>query len=192
MNNLIKVLKKCRDLYLSRIQWRKYKIGKNFHAGKGVRIWAKKTLVIGDNFYIGRYSQIESDVMIGNDVIFGNHVAIVGRYDHHYQQIGTAIRFSSQIRDQDYNWRGMDSVTIIEDEVWVGFGAIIMSGVRIGTGSIIAAGSVITKDVEPYTITGGSPAKKIKDRFNSPEDTQAHRRTYFNLHSHNHQSDMPV
>jgi acetyltransferase-like isoleucine patch superfamily enzyme len=192
MINIVKVLKKCRDLYLSKIHWGKYQIGKNFHAGKGVRMWAKKTLVIGDNFYIGRYSQIESDVVIGNDVIFGNYVAIVGRYDHHYQQIGTAIRFASQIRDKDYNWHGKDSVTVIEDEVWVGFGSIIMSGVRIGTGSIIAAGSVITKDVEPYSITGGSPAKKIKDRFNSPEDTQAHQQLYFNLQPQSFKPDVPV
>lgn len=183
MMNLVKVLKKGRDLYLSKVLWNKYKIGKNFHAGKGVRMWAKKTLVIGDNFYIGRYSQIESDTVIGNDVIFGNYVAIVGRYDHHYQQIGTAIRFSSQIRDNDYNWLGKDLLTVIEDEVWVGYGSIIMSGVRIGTGSIIAAGSVITKDVEPYSITGGSPAKKIKDRFNSPEDMQIHQQLYTELRS---------
>jgi serine acetyltransferase len=55
--------------------------------------------------------------------------------------------------------------TVIESDVWVGCGATIMTGVRIGRGSIIAAGSVVVKDVPPYEIHGGSPARKIRDRF---------------------------
>jgi acetyltransferase-like isoleucine patch superfamily enzyme len=180
MKKIIKFGKRVRDIYLANVWWNKYQIGKNFHAGIGVRLWAKRKLVIGNNFYIGRYSQIESDAIIGNDVIFGNYVAIVGRYDHNYQQVGTAIRFSSQIRDDDYNWLGADQITIIEDEVWIGYGSIIMSGVRIGSGSVIAAGSVVTKDVEPYTIVGGCPAKKLKERFNSLEETNSHIKMYKN------------
>lgn len=54
---------------------------------------------------------------------------------------------------------------IIENDVWIGDGCTIMSGVKIGTGSVIAAKSVVTKDVAPYTIVGGNPAKLIKIRF---------------------------
>jgi acetyltransferase-like isoleucine patch superfamily enzyme len=54
---------------------------------------------------------------------------------------------------------------IIENDVWIGSGCTIMSGIRIGTGSILAAQSVVTKDVEPYTVVGGNPAKPIKRRF---------------------------
>ena len=57
----IRCIKKVRDLYLSRLKWRRYRIGKNFHAGRGVVLWEKSRLVIGENFYIGRYSQIECD-----------------------------------------------------------------------------------------------------------------------------------
>ena len=53
----------------------------------------------------------------------------------------------------------------IEDDVWIGFGATILSGVTIGQGAVIAAGSVVTKDVPPYAIVGGVPAKVIKYRF---------------------------
>lgn len=53
---------------------------------------------------------------------------------------------------------------IIDDDVWIGAGAIILTGVTIGKGSVIAAGSIVTKDVEPYTIVGGNPAKLIKKR----------------------------
>ena len=131
--------------------------------------WAKHNISIGKNFYIGRYSQIECDAIIGDNVILANYVALVGRYDHNYQQIGRPTRLASQIRDADYNWKGLDSKIIIEDDVWVGYGVIIMSGVKIGKGSIIAAGSVITKDVEPYCIVGGNPAKFIKKRFTEEE-----------------------
>ena len=57
---------------------------------------------------------------------------------------------------------------IVEDDVWIGYGATIMSGVHIGQGAVVAAGAVVTKDVPPYAIVGGVPAKVIKYRF-SPE-----------------------
>ena len=54
---------------------------------------------------------------------------------------------------------------MVEDEVWIGYGVTIMSGVKIGQGAIIAAGAVVTKDIPPYAIAGGVPAKVIKYRF---------------------------
>ncbi len=55
--------------------------------------------------------------------------------------------------------------TIVGNDVWVGYGAIIIGGVKVGDGAIVAAGAVVTKDVEPYSIVGGVPAKHIKYRF---------------------------
>lgn len=54
---------------------------------------------------------------------------------------------------------------VIEDDVWIGFRSTILSGVHIGQGAVIAAGSVVTRDVPPYTIVGGTPARVIKKRF---------------------------
>jgi len=175
---MIQWLKKLRDLYLVKIKWRRYTIDKGFHAGARVRLWAKSKLVIGKKFYIGRDSSIEADCVIGDYVIMGNKVGIIGRYDHHYQQAGMPIRMASQIRDPDYNWKGLDQLTIIGDDVWVGYGSTILGGVKIGKGSIIAAGSLVTKDVESYSIYGGSPAKKIKDRFDSPDQLAEHLARY--------------
>jgi acetyltransferase-like isoleucine patch superfamily enzyme len=169
---MLRLLKIIRNLFLSKIIWSCYKIGNNFHVGRNVFLWAKNEIIIGENFYIGRYSQIECDTIIGNNVIFANCVALVGRYDHHYMQIGTPTRLASKIRDRDYDWKGLNSTLIIEDDVWVGYGAIILSGVKIGKGSIIAAGSVVTKDIEPYSIVGGNPAKFIKYRFTKDEIKQ--------------------
>ncbi|WP_243348785.1 acyltransferase [Parabacteroides sp. FAFU027] len=173
---MIQTIKNFRDLYLKHLKWRKYQIGKNFHAARGVFLWAKQQLVIGDNFYIGKYSIIECDAIIGNNVILANHVSLIGRYDHHYQQLGVPIRLSPQIRDENYDWKGLDQLITVEDDVWIGLGVIILGGVKIGTGSIIAAGSVVTKDVDPYSIYGGNPAKKIRDRFDDKEQLEEHLR----------------
>ena len=171
---MIQLLKKIRDWYLAKIKWRRYKIGKHFHAGARVRLWAKSRLEIGDYFYIGRDSQIETDCVIGDFVIFGNKVAMVGRYDHNFQQTGMPTRLASQIRENDYSWLGLNQLTTIDEDVWVGYGSVIMSGVTIEKGSIIAAGSVVTGNVESYSVYGGVPAKKIKDRFNAKEALEEH------------------
>ncbi len=174
--NILKLVTKFRDWYLVYFRWKTYTIGKDFHAGRNVHMWAKKDIRIGKNFYIGRNSQIECNAEIGDYVIFGNNVALVGKYDHNYKQIGTPIRLASQIRDPDYSWKGLDSKVIIEDDVWVGYGSIIMSGIKIGKGSIVAAGSVVTKDIEPWTIYAGVPAKRIADRFDNVDDLATHQR----------------
>ena len=174
MSYIVKLIKGIRDLYLKKVIWRHYIIGKNFHCGRGVFIWGKEKIIIGNNFYIGNYSSIETNCIIGDNVIIANHVGIVGRYDHNYQQVGTPVRLASQIRDKDYSWKGLNEITYIGSDVWIGFGAIVMSGVKIADGTIIAAGSVVTHDTEAYSIYGGVPAKKMKDRFNLVEDKERH------------------
>jgi len=176
---MLKIIKAIRDLILVKVIWRRYKIGKGFHAGARVQLWSKHNMVIGKNFYIGRDSLIECDAIIGNDVILANRVALIGRYDHNYQQIGMPVRRASQIRDPDYTWKGLDMKVVIGDDVWIGYGTIVLSGVTIGNGSIIAAGSVVTKDIEPYSIYAGTPARKITERFNSQEDTRKHIAIYY-------------
>lgn len=175
---MINFLKKIYYFYLCNLKWHKYSIGKNIHVGRGVFLWAKNSITIGNNFYIGRHSFIETDAIIADNVILANFVALIGRHDHNHMQVGVPTRLASQIRDKDYNWKGLDQKIVIEDDVWIGVGSIILSGVTIGIGSIIAAGSVVTKDVEPYSIYGGNPAKKIRDRFDSDEQRIEHIRLY--------------
>lgn len=171
---LKKIIIDIRDLYLVNIRWKQYQIGKNFHAGRHVVIWAKDIIEIGNNCYIGRNSQIECNVKIGNNVLIANNVAFVGRYDHNYQEVGVPIRFATQVRDKDYSWLEKDRHTIVEDDVWVGYGAIILSGVTIKKGAIIGAGSIVTNDVQAYSIYAGTPAKKIANRFENVDDLENH------------------
>ena len=167
-------IKKLRDLWYKHIIWRKYTIGRNFHAARGVFLWAHDEITIGDDFYIGKYSIIETNCRIGNGVIVANHVGIVGRYDHNFQEIGTPVRLAVCIRDKEYDWKGIKEMTTIGNDVWIGYGAIVLSGVNIADGCIIAAGSIVTQDTEPYYIYAGVPAKKIRTRFSNEEDIKNH------------------
>ena len=171
---LVSAVKRFRDLWMKHVVWHRHQIGKNFHCGRGVFMWARDGIEIGDDFYIGKYSVIETNCKIGNGVILANHVGIVGRHDHCYQEIGTPVRLAKSVRDKDYSWKGAGEMTVIGNDVWIGYGAIVMSGVTVRDGCIVAAGSVVTKDTDPYCIYAGVPAKKIKKRFNSDEALRRH------------------
>lgn len=115
--------------------------------------------------YIGPGCIIYPNVHIGAYSMIANNVSIIGD-DHFYKKTGIPIIFSG---------RETIKKTIIGKDCWIGAHSIIMTGVRIGDGTIVAAGSVVTKDIPEFCIYGGVPAKKIKDRFGSPEETEKHR-----------------
>ncbi|HDX9659030.1 TPA: acyltransferase [Bacillus toyonensis] len=113
-------------------------------------------LKIGDRSSIGDFSFIAARgyIDIGNDVLIAPRVSFHSE-NHVFEKNDIPIRIQGESR------KGIK----VEDNCWIGAGSIILDGVTIGTGSIVAAGSVITKDVEPYTIVAGVPAKKIKSRI---------------------------
>jgi acetyltransferase-like isoleucine patch superfamily enzyme len=121
-------------------------------------------LVAGAYSHLGEGAWVYPNVEIGKYVLFAPEVAIIGA-DHRIDRPGLPIVFSG---------RPELPHTVIEDDVWIGYRVTIMAGVRIGRGSIIGAGAVVTKDVEPYTIVGGVPARPIRKRFDNPEDIRLH------------------
>jgi acetyltransferase-like isoleucine patch superfamily enzyme len=158
----------------------KYKnisLGQNTTFGRGTVFYAPNKISIGDNVYIGKYCSFETDIEVANDVLFGNNVGLIGKYDHDYSYIGKNIKDSPWIGEKEYKFKGKNLKVVVEKDVWIGYGAIILSGVRIGRGSIVAAGSVVLKDVAPYSIVGGNPAKLISNRFNSRQ-IEEHERIY--------------
>jgi acetyltransferase-like isoleucine patch superfamily enzyme len=139
--------------------------GRGLHLGARTKIWAPLRVTVGDNVYIGKDVHIEANCRIGDYCLIANRVAIVGRYDHDFTVVGYPIRFAPWVGSHRFINPHASEQAIIEDEVWLGYGAIILTGVTIGRGCIIAAGSVVTRDIPPYSIAAGVPAKVIAQRF---------------------------
>ena len=103
-------------------------------------------------------------VSLGRYTMLAPRVALVGD-DHLVSTPGVPIIFSG---------RPCIKETIIEDDAWIGYGAIIIAGVRIGRGAIVGAGSVVTKNIPSYEIHAGVPARKIGERFPEEDDRRRH------------------
>lgn len=144
---------------------RKIAFGKMSTFGRGTVFYAPNRMTIGKNVYIGKYCSLETDIEIGNDVLIGNNVGLIGKYDHDYSCLGKSIKDSPWIGDADYQFKGKGLKIVVEKDVWIGYGSIVVSGVHIGRGAIVAAGSVVLKDVAPYSIVAGNPAREISKRF---------------------------
>ena len=136
------------------------------HLGDEVRIWSNinktkifvdkaGTLTVGRNSRInGVHLSVSKRVQIGNNVRIAPYCIII---DNDFHKV-----------DDHFSDEGTKSPIIIEDDVWITMNCMIMKGVKIGKGAVIAAGAVVTRDVEPYTVVGGVPAKLIKRLEISP------------------------
>lgn len=125
--------------------------------GKHVRVKRNADIapgiVIGDHSELGTRCMIHSNVSLGSYVIMGPDVKIYSR-NHAFDDLETPIALQGKIYKE----------TRIGDDVWIGANSIILAGISIGSHSIVAAGSVVTRDVPEWAVVGGNPAKVIKDR----------------------------
>ena len=126
----------------------KTKIGKYTYVGIGTKIIHAE---------IGNFCSIASDVSIGLE-------------EHTLQNLSTSPIFTETHNATGFSWIKDNKFipykkTYIGNDVWIGYRALIKSGVKVGNGAVIAAGAVVTKDVPPYAIVGGVPAKIIRFRF---------------------------
>lgn len=145
-------------MYLLRSQFKRY--GKDF-VFDPFGSYTFERISVGDYVSISRgakFSASNSSISIGNKVMFGPNVTIMTG-DHNTSCVGRYMYDVIEKRPED------DQPVVIEDDVWVGTGAIVLKGVRIGRGAIVAAGAVVTKSVLPYSIVGGVPARRIGARW---------------------------
>ena len=151
------LLKHVRTWVLVRIRYRGARVGKRFHVGRSVSIGPG--FIAGDYVYVGPHSQLPPHVHIGHYSSLSAYVAIVGS-DHNYDHPGVPIVFSG---------RPPSCVTTIGADVLVGHGAILLRGITIGNGAVVGSGAVVTRDVPPYAIVAGVPARILRYRFNERE-----------------------
>ncbi|AWM34906.1 acyltransferase [Hymenobacter nivis] len=123
----------------------KIEIGKNCYIGDNSRIWSADSIKIGDN------------------VLISHNVNIIDSNSHELYSVERAERYTELLK---CHWKEKGNIVtapiVIEDYAWINFNAVILKGIRIGKGAIIAAGSVVTKDVPNYAIVAGNPAKIVK------------------------------
>lgn len=169
---VLRVLKRLRVRYICWRYRRFLQAGKEFTCGRGTLFFAQKRMLIGDNVYFGRYCNIECDAVIGSYVLIANNVAFIGRLDHDYHQTGVPIRIARSVQNLNYLVPSDKQEIVIGDDVWIGYGVIILSGVNIGAGAIVAAGALVVKDVPPFSIVGGVPARVLGERFTDKERQQ--------------------
>ncbi|HIF9174735.1 TPA: CatB-related O-acetyltransferase [Photobacterium damselae] len=136
-----------------------------------VRLYGKTTLI---NVSIGRYTYIAGasagNAIIGSFCSIGPDVKIGGLGKHPTTMISTSPIFYSRKKQLGITFSDKDyidelPITYIGNDVWIGSNSIILDGISVGNGAIIAAGSIVTKDVPPFAIVGGVPARIIKYRY---------------------------
>ena len=128
-------------------------IGNDTWFNVGVHIQANGGVSIGDKTHFAPYCVLYGPLEVGNKCAFAAHT-VLASIGHTYDQPDVPF----------VDLPAQSKKIIIEDNVWVGANTTIIGGVRVGTGSIIGAGAVVTHDVEPYSVVGGVPARLIRKR----------------------------
>jgi len=128
------------------------KCGKNVNIDRGA-IFSSR-VEIGDNSGIGINCRIDGKVTIGNNVMMAPE-CIIHTINHNFQRTDIPMNMQGNSDEKP---------VVIGDDVWIGSRVIILPNVKIGSGAILAAGAIVTKDVPEYAIVGGNPAKIIKYR----------------------------
>lgn len=124
---------------------------------------SNRRVAFGHRVQLGVRCTIQTDVSFGDSVLVAGEVAFLGRHDHRIDAVGKTVWGSG---------RGENLGIVVQDDVWIGWRAIILDGVTIGRGAVVAAGAVVTRSVNPYSIVAGVPAKEIASRFSNEESRQ--------------------
>ena len=129
--------------------------GRNINIEQSADFGNGQELEIGDYSGIGINCLVPANIKIGNDVMMGPEVMMFG-VNHNFDNLDKPMRLQGG---------KLANPIVIDDDVWIGARVIILPGVNIGKGAVIGAGAVVTKDVPPFTICAGNPARVIRRRL---------------------------
>lgn len=141
----------------------------DLNVGRGSILMAPDSLIIEERVKIGIHTSILVNGVIEDGVQISSYVAIVGKHDHDMKRLGQRPHNAPWIFDPEFPARDDRHAVYLERDVWIGWGALVLSGVRVGRGAVIAAGAVVTRDVPPYAIMAGNPAKQVSSLFGEEE-----------------------
>jgi len=130
----------------------------------GIKIGKGSVIHTKARFYDPRNIIIDKDTIVGEGAVLDGRARLI--IGSHVDIASEVMIYNSQHDIENENFTAVDKPVVIEDYVFIGPRAIILPGVTIGKGAIVAAGAVVTKDVPPYAIVGGVPAKIIGERKN--------------------------
>jgi maltose O-acetyltransferase len=169
---LRKILNRIKNIFLELEVFLLHLVGKIpshhlrrlFYRLAGIKIGKGSTVHMGATFYDPRNIEIGKDTIIGEGAVLdgrdklaiGNHVAVASE----------VMIYNSEHDINDPNFSAIEAPVYIDDYVFIGPRAIILPGVKISKGAVVAAGAVVTKDVPPFAVVGGVPAKIIGERKN--------------------------
>lgn len=182
INNVVKksaILSHLKLIFFRR-KWRK----KNQHNFTNAKVsFDSKKVEVGKGTYgdldVRHFGNSTEKLIIGNYCSIAPETIFVLGGEHKYTTIST-YPFGTMYGLKQ-NESSVKGPIILEDDVWIGFRSTIMSGVTLGKGCIVAAGAVVTKDVPPYAIVGGCPAKVIKYRFSEEMINKMDKLKYDNI-----------
>jgi acetyltransferase-like isoleucine patch superfamily enzyme len=144
--------------------YRLEEVGEGFQGARSGRIKIGRGSRIGRYVYLGPQFECHGPIVIGDLCLISSDCKVIGA-DHVYNIVGTPTRLGVPL--------GARPVTVFGMDVWIGMRTLIAEGVRIGNGSIVGSGALVTRDVAPYTVVGGVPARVIGHRF-TPEGRSQH------------------
>lgn len=144
-------------------------LGRRVHIGMGSVLEATVGLTVGDDVYIGKGCTVECNGSIGRGVMLANRVGLVGRHDHDVSAVGRMVRHAPWIGDADFDPAKKAERLVVEDDVWIGYGAVVLSGTTVARGAVVAAGAVVHRSVPPYAVVAGVPARVVGWRFTDDE-----------------------
>lgn len=160
----------CRNVvfFIQKYKWKKMNSHNFTSIGNYFDI---KKVIVGKGTYgqlnVKSFNNDEEKLLVGSYVSIAENVVFLLGGNHRVDLLTSYPLYSNLLARSAKHDALTKGPIVIEDEVWIGFGTCVLSGVKVGKGAVIAACSVVTKDIPPYAIVGGNPAKILKFRFDS-------------------------
>ncbi len=133
-------------------------VGRDFALGGGAVFATRGPLRFGDRVHIGRDFHCEVALQVGDDVLISSRVAVVGN-DHDFSDPTTTVFCGRRLPQSE---------VVLEGDNLLGFGSVVVGNIRIGRGTVVGAGSLVTRDLPAWTVCVGRPAKPVRNRHLAP------------------------